>query len=276
MEELTSWSELFFNSLQNIALKAQETIPGIIGAILMLLIGWLFAKVVYFIISRVLKALRFDDLAERINVKEFLDRANVKASPSQLISKFFYWLILLLVITTASDALGWHVVSEQVSNLINFLPKLLLAIVFFAVGTFVATFIRDLIRSATSSLGIGAGKIISNGVFYFLFIIITLTALEQAGMDTSLITSNLLLIIGAVLAAAAISYGFASREILSNILAAFFSRRTFKEGQTIEVDGVRGKIVEVTNISVTIRSGEREKTVIPTHQLISRKVKILE
>ncbi len=276
MEELTSWSELFFNSLQNIALKAQETIPGIIGAILMLLIGWLFAKVIYFIISRVLKAIRFDDLAERINVKEFLERANVKASPSQLISKFFYWLILLLVITTASDALGWNVVSEQVSNLINFLPKLLLAIVFFAVGTFVATFIRDLIRSATSSLGIGAGKIISNGVFYFLFIIITLTALEQAGMDTSLITSNLLLIIGAILAAAAISYGFASREILSNILAAFFSRRTFKEGQTIEVDGVRGKIVEVTNISVTIRSGEREKTVIPTHQLISRKVKILE
>jgi len=201
--------------------------------------------------------------------------SNVKASPSQLISKFFYWLILLLVITTASDALGWYVVSEQVSNLINFLPKLLLAIVFFAVGTFVATFLRDLIRSTTSSLGIGAGMIISNGVFYFLFIIITLTALEQAGMDTSLITSNLLLIIGAVLTAAAISYGFASREILSNILAAFFSRRTFKEGQTIEVDGVRGKIVEVTNISVTVKSGEKEKTVIPSHQLISRKVKII-
>jgi len=69
MEELTSWSALFFNSLQNIALKAQEIIPGIIGAILMLLIGWLFAKVVYFIVSRLLKAFRVDDLAERIQCK---------------------------------------------------------------------------------------------------------------------------------------------------------------------------------------------------------------
>lgn len=275
MKELASWSELFFESLQSMMTTFGEALPGIIGAILIVLLGWLFAKIISRLVSRLLKAMRFDDLAEKVNISDYLDKANVKAVPSDLVGKFFYWLILLLVFTTASDTLGWHAVTDEISNLIRLLPKLLVAVVFFLVGTFIATFIRDLIRGTTSSLGIGAGKVIGNAVFYLLFIIVTLTSLEQAGMDTTIITSNLLLILGAIMIAAAISYGFASREILSNILASFFSRRTFKVGQVIEVEGVRGQIIETTNISVTIQTGSNEKTVIPTHQLITNKVKII-
>ena len=63
------------------------------------------------------------------------------------------------------------------------------------------------------------GKIISGFVFYFLVVIITITALDQIGIDTSIITSNVVLILGAILLAASISYGIASKTILSNMLA---------------------------------------------------------
>lgn len=276
MKEFTNWSELFLDSLQSMMIRVGETIPSIFGALMILLIGWLVAKFVSFLVYRFLKAIRFDKLAESMNVSEYLEKANVKAGPSDLLSKFFYWLILLLVFTTASDTLGWNAVSDEISNLIRLLPQLLLAIVFFIIGAFIATFVRDLIRSATSSLGIGAGKVISNAVFYLLFILVSLTALEQAGMDTTIITSNLLLILGTILLAGAISYGFASRDVLSNILASFFSRRTFKVGQVIEIDGIRGEILLITNIAITIQSGSKEKTVIPTHQFMVNRIKIIE
>lgn len=276
MKELSNWSELFLQSLQSMMVKVGETLPSILGALMIILIGWLLAKFAAFVVSRLLKAVRFDKLAEKINVGEYLEKANVKMTPSQLLGKFFYWLILLLVFTTASDTLGWNAVSEEIANLIRLLPQLLLAIVFFIVGSFIATFVRDLIRSTTSSLGIGAGKIISNAVFYLLFILVSLTALEQAGMDTSIITSNLLLILGTILLAGAISYGLASRDVLSNILASFFSRRTFKVGQIIEIEGIRGEILEISNIAITIQSGSKEKTVIPTHQLMVNRIKIIE
>ncbi len=276
MNEFTTWTELFLNSLQSLSENCMAAIPGIIGALLIILVGWLFAKLMSSAITRLLGVLKFDALAERFNVKEFLNKANIKIAPSKIIGKFVYWLLLLLVFITVSDTLGWNAVSAEISNLVRFLPKLLVAIIFFIIGTFIASFIRDLISGATASLGISTGKIISNFVFYLLFIIVSLTAMEQAGIDTSIITSNLLLIMGTVLFAAAISYGFASREILSNILAAFFSRRIFKVGQTIEIDGVRGKIVETNNISITLQSGDKEKTVVPSHQLISNRVKIIE
>lgn len=253
-----------------------NTLPTILGAILILLIGWLVAKLLASGIGKLLDVMRFDKMAESINASEFLAKANVSATPTQLVSKFFYWILLLLVLVTTADSLGWNALSAEISNLIGLLPNLLLAITFFIVGVYIATFVRDFIRGASSSLGISAGRIFGNLIFYLLLIIVSLTALEQAGLDTSIITSNLLLIIGAVLTAAAISYGFASRDILANILASFFSRRTFQVGQTIEIEGERGRIEHISNVSVIIRNAANEKVVIPTQQLLQHRVKIIE
>lgn len=275
MNEVSTWSELFFRSLTTFGQTLMSAMPSIIGAIVILLLGWLFAKLVSGAINRILKAVKFNKLAENVNVKDFLEKANIQLSPNVLISKFVYWLLILLVVITAADTLGWSAVSDEISKLLGYLPRLLAAIVFFIIGVYIATFVRDVIRGATKTLGISAGRVISAFVFYLLLILVTLTALGQAGVDTSIITSNLLLIIGSIMAAAAISYGFASRDVLSNILGSFFSRRTFAVGQTIEIDGQRGKIVQMTNISVTIQISENEKLVIPAHQLITKQIKIV-
>jgi small-conductance mechanosensitive channel len=274
MKELTTWSELFMNSLQTFGQKLMGAIPSLLAAIAILLIGWLLAKLISSGISKLLKLVKFDTLSEKVKFTEFLSRANVSLTPSGLIGKFVYWLLLLLVIISASDALGWNAVSNEISKLLSYLPNLLIAIVFFVVGTYIASFVRDLIQGAASSLGISTGKLISSVVFYLLFIIVTLTALDQAGVDTTIITSNLLLFLGAILAAAAISYGIASKDVLSNILASFFSRRNFKVGQIIEVDGIKGEIISINNISVTIQDNNKEKIIVPSHILITNKVKV--
>ena len=275
MKELTTWTELFSNSLQTIGQTISNAAPKVLGAILILLLGWLFAKLISNGIARLLKAVRFDDLSEKINATAFLERANVQLAPSQFIGKFFYYVFLLLVVNSAAAALGWTAISEEISKLLSFLPNLLVAIVFFVVGTYIASFVRDVIKGATSSMGIGAGRIISSLVYDFLFMIVTLTALGQAGIDTTIISANLSLILGSILLSAAISYGFASRDVLANILASFFSRKTFAIGQIIELDDAKGKIIATSNISVTILTEQQEKIVIPAHQLITNKVKII-
>jgi small-conductance mechanosensitive channel len=74
----------------------------------------------------------------------------------------------------------------------------------------------------------------------------------------------------------AISYGIASRDVLANILAGFFNKRTFQKGMVIEIDGIRGTIVETNNICVTLQVSETERVVIPAHQLLTSKVKIIQ
>lgn len=275
MEELTNWSQLFFESLRAFGQTFMAAMPSILGAIFILFLGWLFAKILSGGIGKLLKAIKFDKLADRIKAVELLEKANIQLAPSALIGKFVYWILILLVFTTAADTLGWTAISEEISKLLSYLPNLLSAIIFFSVGVYIATFVRDVILGATKTLGISTGKVISSFVFYLLFLLVILTALEQAGIDTRIITSNLLLIIGAIMAAAAISYGIASKDVLSNILAAFFSRKVFYKGQIIEIDGEQGEIIAVSNVAVILQLNKEEQLVVPTHQLITNKVKII-
>lgn len=273
MEDLTSWTQFFVDSLKTMGEKIVAVLPSILGALLFLLLGWFLARIISAAIVRLLKAVNFDTFADKVKVKEFLSKANVSISASEIIGRFIRGIIILLAFVGACDHLGLTVVSEKIGELINYLPTLFVAIVIFLIGVYIATFIRDLIKGATASIGMSAGKVVSNLVFYFLFTMVTLTALDQAGIDTTVITSNMLIIMGSILAAAAISYGFASRHVLSNILAGYAGRNTFNKGQIIEIDGIKGKIIDITSTSVILQT-EHEKMVIPNHDLLTEKVKI--
>lgn len=275
MWDWKKWTELFVGSLQDSVSKFMSVLPNVLGAILVLVLGWLLARLIAAGLKRILQGAKFDNLSERMKIKETLEKGNIKQEPSVIVSKFVYWVLLLLVFTTSSDILGWTAVSEEISKLIGYLPTLFSAIILFLLGAFIAGFVRDVIRGATASLGISAGRIMSQVIYYLLFIIITLTALRQAGIDTTIITSNLLIIVGTVLGTAAISYGFASRDILSNVLAGYFGKRMYQIGQNIEIDGVRGTIVNITSIAITIQT-TNEKVVIPTQDFIKNKVKIFD
>ena len=272
MEELTNWTDLFITSLRSFGENLMGSIPMMIGALLIFIIGWLIAKIISSGVAKLLKLVKFDELAEKVKATNYLKRANVTISPSKLVGKFVYWILILLVLITASDTLGWTNVSEELSKLISYLPQLLLAIVLFIVGTFIASFIRDVIAGATTSLGISTGRVISGFVFYLLFIMVTLTALRQAGVDTSIITSNLLLILGAILAAAAISYGFASRDVLANILAGHVGKNTYRKGMHVQIGDINGHIEDISSIGITILTTDGTKAVVPTKEILNQTV----
>jgi hypothetical protein len=272
----SSWSEVFIESFRVFSEKFMDVVPGLLAAIVILVIGWLAAKLLSKGAEKLFEALKFDNLAETLKVTPFIKQANIALTPSQIIGRLVYWLFILLIIVSASEAMGWSTLSNEFTKILSYMPNLISAVFFFIIGTYIAAFIRDFIRGASSSLGISTGKIISSTVFYLLFIMIILTSLKQGGLNTSIIDANLLLIVGAVLLSAAISYGFASRKVLENILAGFFNKRTFYKGQIIEVDGIRGMIVEMTNISITIQVNEKEKMVIPSNLIMNSKIKILK
>lgn len=267
--------QLFFSSLESMVTTVSGVLPTILGALLMLFIGWIVARSVAFIIRKLLKNLKFDTLAEKPPFAEYFERADIKTKPSMVAGKFAYWTIYLLFIVTAAETLGFEVVSTEISKLIGYLPQLFSAMVIFIIGVYIITFIRDFIRAATASMGMSAGKFISGFVFYLLFTMLTLTTLEQAGIKINNISLYLSIILSAVLLSFAIAYGFASRDILANILASFFSKNVFEIGQHIEMGELKGEIIEIGTIHIKVKT-ENEEVIVPTQQLLNNQVKILK
>lgn len=273
MEKFNSWTQLITRAFQTLTSDIMEAMPSIIGAIVLLVLGWILARFGRFIVTKLSDRVGLNKLANKVRFDEFLTNANINSTASKIVGQVVYWLVFLVFLVAAMETMGWQEVSNEITNLISYLPKLLASVVLFGFGLYIAQFLRDFLKGATKSLGISAGKLISGFVYYIILAIVTLTALKQAGIDISIVTSNLTLIIGTILLSAGISYGFASRHILTNILSSFFSRKVFEEGQEIEFENVRGKIIEIGAVSVKLKTSEGYM-IIPTNDLLNNRIKV--
>jgi small-conductance mechanosensitive channel len=269
-----NWSDVAFASLQAFGEKTLSVLPNIIGAIIFLIIGWLVARFVSFIVIKGLKLIKFDKVKNKLISEETLKNTDIEIIPSKIIGKFVYWAVLLMFFILAADILGWQSVSKELGSIVRYLPQLFSGLLILAIGVFIANFIRQAILAFTNTFGINAGKILSNAAYYIILIFLVITALNQIGVDTSILNANITIILGTVLFAFALSFALASKDLLQNILSGLYSKNNFKPGQTIKIGDVKGKILKIDNISVLLETDEG-KVVMPIRELTQKEVHII-
>ena len=140
---------------------------------------------------------------------------------------------------------------------------------------YLASIVKKTTLTLFDSMGINGSKFISGTLFYLIAFFISITALNQAGIDTQIITSNFTLILGAFLFAAALGFGLGSREVFSNVLKTFYARKTYMVGDVISFDGIEGSIDAIDGISVTLNT-ENGKMIIPIADLVAERVVLKE
>ena len=277
MEDTTSTTILdrLISSVTGFGEAILDYLPIIASASAVLLVGWILSKIIAGAILKSLKSIKFDAMMEKVNLDSLLNKIKPGLSASVVVSKLIYWILMLLFITSAANVLGWQMLTDGIASFMAYLPTLGIALIIFIIGVYIAELIKSMVYTAANSIGISGAKTIANIVYYLLFIFIAITALNQAGINTDIITSNLTIILGSVLLAFAISYGFASRHLVTNMLSSFYSKGKFREGQTVRVNDIEGEILSIDSISVTILT-KTGKMVLPRKMLIEEQVLILE
>lgn len=247
-------------------------LPNVIGGLLLLLIVWIIAKIIYKVVHRVLIAIKIDELGDKLKQIDLF--ANLDFKLSSAIAKGIYWFMMTIIILETSSAMGLHSVANGISGFIAYMPTLLSALLFFIIGVFIANIIKGVIAAACESMNIGAGRVISGFVFYFLVVMIAITALNQTGIETEILTQNVTILIGSIFFAIALGYAIASKDLMANMLGSFYSKGKFMVGQTIKVEGIEGKIIELDSTSAILQSGDK-KVVMPLAKLANTTVEIL-
>ena len=271
METITNIKDLTIESLNQMAKNIAEVAPKVIFAILILIIGWLITKVMALVLKRMLKFAKVDKLTDIINDKNLFGNTDLKFNVTTVIVGFVKWVMFLVFLIIASDVMNWEIVSVEIGNLLRYLPRLFSAIALFMVGLYIANFIKKAIRGLFESFDLAGDRAISNLVFYVIIITITITALNQAGIDTDIVTNNLTIILGAILLTVALGFGFGSREVIKSLLFSFYSKKNFEVGQIISMDDITGKIVSIDNICVNVQVNE-DIIVIPIKELVDTRV----
>jgi len=262
-------------AIRETGVQIEAFFPSIIGAIVVLIIGWIIASVAAKLLKKVISKIGLDKLADKLNTIEAMEKANIKIVPSAVLPKIVYFFLLLMFISIAAKTLNWEPLTNQIQGLLDYIPILLSAVLLLIVGLLIANFLKNVVIKACDSFGISSSRLIGGFVFIVIFIIIAISALSQAKIDTSLLNTNFTLIMGGIVLAFAVAYGIAARNILTNLLSSFYTKKRYKIGQTIKVQEISGEVVDLDNTSITLQTGTK-KVVIPMQKLINENVEIFD
>lgn len=271
---MENFKNIILESLGGIVKDIISALPGIIGAIVVLIFGWICIKIVRFILKKVLKLANIDKLSKKINeAKLFGDDSTVEIDVSKIILGFVKGILLLVFIIVAADVMGLTIISQEIANLLHYLPILLSAVVIFMIGMFAAKLIKTAISNVFESMGVGGSKIISNVIYYIILIFVLITSLNQAGIDTVIITSNFTIVLGAFLLAMALALGLGSREIVGDLLRTFYSRRIYEVGDKVKFKKIEGTVESIDNVAMVLKT-EKGKVVVPIRKVVENIVEV--
>lgn len=249
-------------------------LPNLLGALALLLIGWLVARLVQFVIGGLLRRLRIDVLAERVGIARLLSNAGLDSSASHLMARFAYWLILFVFILAAAEALGLIGITETLNRLVAYLPNVLAAAFILLFGSLIAQVLGDALGRMAVQAGVVAGGTLGQVVRYTLLVFTIILALDQLGIQTGLLTIAASTLLIATALALALAFGFGSRDLARNIMAGFHARETFKEGQQLNVHGHSGQLVNIGTVKSEIKT-EVGLVSLPNSMLMEEEVTVL-
>ena len=262
---MTGWWESLAEAVTASFSQIIAFLPTIILAILLLGMGYLLARVVSIATIRFLQFVGFDRLLSRTAVQTLLERSGTKQKVSEILGLIGFWIIFLVFLIKASDTLGLTMLSDALTGLANYIPKIGIAVLVLIIGLMAANFVRELITMTCSSAGITHGTMVAQAVYVAVVLLIVVTAIDALGIDTELLNNTIVILLAGLIGGAALSFGLGSRNAVANLIAAHYLSPVVRVGMTVKVGETQGTVVAVTPISVVVETREG-RVIIPASQ----------
>lgn len=269
--DLAAWREILVRAFSELGANIAGFLPNLVGAGLILLVGWGISRGLEAVVSRALRRVGLDGAAARLNIAEALERAEIGLTFSQIVAKLLFWLMMLTFLLSSVETLGLSAVTATIDRLIAFIPNVIGAALIGVGGLLLGRFVSTLVSSTAAAAGILNAPRLGFLAQLVVVALVLVLAAEQLGISTSV----LLLPFTVVLAAAGFSIGLAfalgARPVITHIMAGHFLKQSFPQNASIEIDGQRGLIERIGAVDTLIRGDDRVWTV-PNGQLLERVV----
>lgn len=188
-------------------------LPSLLGALLILLVGWVVAKFVRLLVFRFLLAVRLDLASEKAGIDDVLIRADIRQSPAELVAVLVQWLVMLIVLMTAVNTVGLSSVSDLLNQILLYIPKVIAAVIALILGLFFANLLAGIIKTAAANAGLIEAEALSSLSRYAIIAFTVAVTLEELGIAAELVRSAFVILFGAVALAAALAFGLGCKDL---------------------------------------------------------------
>lgn len=192
--------------------QVAEFVPRLGLAVAVLIAGWLLAKVARFATVRALHAVNFNVLTERGGLDAFLRQGGIQTDTSEILGWLVYWLVILAALIIGFNGLGLTYVTELLRQAVLFVPKVIVALLILAFGTYFARFIGNSVIAYCKNIGMQDAALLGKLAQYAIVTFVVLIALDQVNVGGEFVRESFLIILAGVVFALALAFGLGAQK----------------------------------------------------------------
>lgn len=192
-------------------------VPTVLGALLILIIGWIIAGALGSLVAKLARAAHVDTLADHARVNDFLSRSGTRMKASDVLGEIVKWIVRLVFIEMAAEQCGLTQVTTLINEILAYIPNILVALLLLGVGAFLGNLLAGIVRGSASEAGMGnpslLGKLASGGVMAFAII----AAVNELGVAPVVVNTLYIGLVAAISLALGLAFGLGGRETAAKL-----------------------------------------------------------
>lgn len=260
----SSFTETFSNTVSGLI----QFLPRLANGLFLLLVGWILAKLISTVVTRLLAKFGLDNVFEQSNIDRSLEKTGLSLKPSTVLGGLIYWIILLSFLLAAIDAFGLESAANAINQLINYIPNIIGAVLVMIGGGLLARLANQTTQSLAAGANLEFHRELGTAARYLVLALTVLIAIGQLGFDVAVLGTLLVNVLTILAATLGLAFALGGRHVVQNILAGFYAKEMFTLGQPIEVQSYSGTLEAIGTLKSTIASDHQTVT-IPNSTLIA-------
>lgn len=221
---IQTWDQAVLTSATNILSSIGSFVPSLLGAIVILVVGFIAANLVDALVTKVLVSVRFNELADRLEVNRFIRNTGARLTAAEGVGKIGYWFVLITAFLAAADTLGLKQVAAVLGNILLYIPNVVIAIVIMLAGALLGDFSANIVRGTVRTARVGTANTLSKITRWSIVVFAGLLALEQLGIGTRFIETLFNGVVGALAIALGLSFGLGGQRWAQGVLQEITER----------------------------------------------------
>jgi len=204
--------DIVMTSLRSFMSDLGSFLPMLIGAVAILIVGWLVAKLLHFVVVRGLKGMQFHALMESAGVDDFLKKGGVRKSTVDVLGVMVYWLVVLMTLLTTFNMLGLTALSTLFHRVAEFVPSVIVATLTLTIGLYFARFVANAVTTYTRNVGMVDADLVGRLTRWAITAFVVVLAIRQFNIPDRVFESMLLMMFGGAVLALALAFGFGGQK----------------------------------------------------------------
>ena len=205
--------------------QAVDFLPRLGLALIVLIAGWLIAKAIRFAIARALRAVNFHVVTDRAGIDGFLRDGGIGMDTTDILAMLVYWIVILAALIIGFNLLGLTYITDLLSRVLLFVPKVLVAALILAFGAYFAKFVGQSISAYLRNIHMQDAELLGNLARYAILTFVVLIALDQVNVGGDIVRQTFLIVLAGLVFALALAFGLGGREWAAELLERWWPRK---------------------------------------------------